>query len=346
MSGTVPKSEEGRKRSFARPPEDANANSEGLSADQGGAVNPEKASTPTPSAEGNGHSVEIEVPAWKVKHWKYKDRSARSLERDKDFQDLKEDIQATKKVRTTLVVRRLPKPDENGAEFEEITGFKRLTAALQVDPMMHIPIRIEDVDDLEALRIQRSENIGRSAPSAWDQALLLKKVMDEKGITSRTEVAKTMGYRREQCSNLLSFVEKMPLDFVQSLRLEDLSFHALRALINFVESGTPSQPEERIDRIIEVADEINAQPDRTVKLVEKVEAQIAAEGRPAAPAPRKVSYRSEKGRALSGSVDAKKAVFTVHQGALEVVTHEEVEQALLDLLKKKGLKLERDEGKK
>jgi hypothetical protein len=348
LSGTVQKSEEGKKRSFGPPTEKPPAKRESDSVEEKRAGNVEQVpgSGGTTAGKAPEGEAEAEVPAWKIKHWKYKDRSAKSLERDKDFRDLKEDLQETRKIATTLVVRRLSTPDANGAEYEEITGFKRLTAALQVDPTMLVPIRIVDVDDLQALRIQRSENIGRSDPSAWDQAVLLKMVMQEKGITSRSEVAQLMGYRREQCSNLLSFVEKMPVDFVQSLSLTDLSFHALRTLINFVGSDSTSQFQERIDRIIEVADEINAQPDRAVKLIEKVEAQVLAEGRPTPTAPRKVSYRSDKGRSLSGTVDAKKAIFTVHQSALEVVSHEEVEQALLDLLKKKGLKLEKDEGKK
>ena len=334
-----PPSQEGKKRSFA-PPGGAGSGKSNATA----ALARDTASVTTDSVSMDTNTTSMtEVPAWKVRTWKYKDRSADSLIDDPDFDELKEEI-AEIGVLEPLLVIQLPSPDEHGREFEQIAGFKRLTASMQINPNMMIPVRIVAPEDtLAALRIQRGENKGRSDPPFWDQARVLVLVMKDEGISNRTELAHRVGYKRELCSELVRIGGCMPEDYVKSIRLNRLSRHALRALVQSVEGLSGKTYQEMVDRIVEAADEISEKPDRATKLVERITSDVlAGDKKSQNDTATKAAYRSQKGRTLSTRSDSNKAVFTLHRGALEVISAEELEESITELLRAKGLTLEKE----
>jgi len=341
-----PASAEGAKRTFGAPPGNGKSDgSVGPTNDATGTAKPtEKQShAPKPVESKPENPPETWVPAWKIRNWHLQDRSAESLEHDPSFEELKQEVRALG-VQETLAVRKLDEPDDNGCEYEQVTGFKRLTAAMQINPSMLLPIRVVDSTSLELVRRQASENSGRSKPPWWDRALHYRKVANEHGIESATELAKVFGVSRELASTLLRFADQMPRDFIEGLTLVKLSRDALAELVKAVDDLSGETREAVIDRIIEQADRIDANPQNAVKIIQKAAGEALAEKKGSQkPAPSQSMYRSQKGKTLSMKHDAKKATLTLHPGALEVVTAEELEKHVMDMLTEKGLVLEKEQ---
>lgn len=338
-STTGTPSQEGQKRSFAAPDASASAKQtaspqfvrkqESLAGQEGGA-----AFTP------DNNTVFGMIEAKKIKPWRYKDRSSFELEDDPEFEVLVHEIRE-EGVLTPVLVRPLEKPDGEGHEYEEIAGFKRVSAAKLIGPNTPVPAYIRPMSDLEAARAQKSENRGRSKPSTWSDAVHYKTLLVDGVVKTKADLALALELDRTTCSNMIRIAEKMPEDFIKSIKLTKLSFNALMKMVSETVKLEGKEREELIDRIVEHADEIAEKPEKAVKLLERIVKEFHAKGTEPVPAAQKWSFNSQKGKALSTKKASNQVSFTVHEAALSVVSHEELEEAITKVLEDRGLKLEK-----
>lgn len=180
---------------------------------------------PAFQAESNGNAV-VELDPRKIRPWMFKDRTSEEL-RDEAYDDLKASIQKNRQEQP-IKVRPLAMPAD-GYEYEEIYGFRRLNACLELG----IPVRaiVEEMDDRTAYRLQAIENSNRTIPSAWGRALSVKKIIDSGVFTTITEIAEDTGYDRSTVSNLNRIATHMPDALRENLALHILGMDMLLAII-------------------------------------------------------------------------------------------------------------------
>lgn len=331
-------SQEGQKRSFAQTASDVSEGA-GPQKDTDTAVFARK----QPKSEGIAEPTAApfaEIPAGKIRSWRYKDRTALELEDDEEFDNLVREIRE-EGVLTPVLVRPLEHPDSDGHEFEEVAGFKRVSAAKLLGPSTIVPAYIRSMTDLEAARAQKSENTGRSKPSTWSDAMHYKRLLDDGIAKSKADLAVALGLDRTTCSNMIRIAEKMPEDFIKAMKLTRLSFNVLMKMVSETAKLEGRDREELIDRIVEAADDINARPDKALKLLESVVEEFQSKGAPHKPTTEKWVFNSQKGKALSTKKADNQVSFTIHEAALSVVSHDELEELITKALVDRGLKLEK-----
>ncbi|MFT5175747.1 MAG: ParB family chromosome partitioning protein [Gammaproteobacteria bacterium] len=89
--------------------------------------------------------------------------------------------------------------------FEIIAGERRWRASQQAG-LAHVPVIVREVDDEDALAIALIENIQRENLNAMEEAVALKRLVDEFGLT-HARVAEAVGRSRAAVSNLLRLLD-------------------------------------------------------------------------------------------------------------------------------------------
>ena len=92
-----------------------------------------------------------------------------------------------------------------GGRFEIIAGERRWRASQQAG-LSAVPVIVREVDDEGALAIALIENIQRENLNAMEEAVALKRLVDEFGLT-HARVAEAVGRSRAAVSNLMRLLE-------------------------------------------------------------------------------------------------------------------------------------------
>jgi|AntRauTorcE11898_2_1112593.scaffolds.fasta_scaffold19589_1 ParB/RepB/Spo0J family partition protein len=282
------------------------------------------------------------VDSAKIKSWSHKDRTELELFDDPEFQELVVEVGQVGVIQN-VILRLLPKTDKDGHEYEEIVGFKRITAAkIHAQP---VPAEIRELTDIEAFRLQITENKGRSKPSFWSIAVAFAKLDEEFGATQQAR-ADNVGLTKSQASTCMRLWNNMPDDVVRGVKLHRLGYNALVSLIVFLDSKSP-RLEERIDMVVEHADEFDAKPAKAEALVKRLEASFTSgEGANNTDAkPAGVIVKSQYGKAMTFKASKTGYSVTVHESAKNVATMQEVQEVLSEFLANKGLDLSSSEEK-
>jgi ParB family chromosome partitioning protein len=278
------------------------------------------------------------VPARLIRRWDLKDRTEEEMLDDPEYAELIEEV-GEEGIVSPVTIRPLKEPDEHGHLFEGIVGYKRTSAAKYHD--LDVPAMVKELNDLEALRLQRSENRGKSDVSVWGYGLHYANIVNSGKVQgSNTEIAAAIGVDRTQFSTYLRIATKMPQDIVNSIKLHRLGYNTLYKIIQLVEDETLSKRDAIVDRIVEHADEIDGEPKKAMKILEKIEASLQAPTASKAPAKGGV-YRSQKGKTFTVKPGKGKVTFTMLQGALDVASEEELTGVINDFLETKGLTIEK-----
>ena len=286
--------------------------------------------------------IENEIPTFvlptKITPWKFQDRQMAELDGDNDYEDLVDEIRAYWVI-SPILVRKLSVVNPEGYEYEEIAGFKRLSAAMRVNPSRPMPVVVKELSDLEALQLQRSENEGRSRPCQWSMANFYKLVLAEGLVKTTMDLAAMYKIDRTSASHYIRIAEDMPQDFIDSFDLYALSLNALRSLVAEINKEVGTDRSELIDRIVELADSIAKKPDNAVKLIEKCASDFRSRNTAKTEPPARKAFNSQKGKVLTTKQGATSLSFTLHEAAIDPDTYGEVESAILAILEKKGLKM-------
>lgn len=93
-------------------------------------------------------------------------------------------------------------------KYEIIAGERRWRAAALAQ-LHNVPVVIKDIDDKNALAVALIENIQREDLNALEEALALKKLLEEFSMTHK-QIAQSVGKSRATVSNLLRLLELPP----------------------------------------------------------------------------------------------------------------------------------------
>lgn len=286
----------------------------------------------------NSHGVYNVVDSKLICPWRYQDRTQEELEHDPKYAELLEGVRAHGVIEP-LVVRELAEPNEDGCIYEEIVGFKRLTAAQSVG--RSVPVLIVDDSDAACAVIQTQENAGRSDPSAWARAQHYLRLLDDGVFKTQNMLADSFGLDKTTVSKLLGVARKMPEDLRVSLDLHQFGSLSLRHMI----AALDSEGEQLVDRLVERADELMSKPHKAVAIIDRVVEEMRQESSPKV-RPEPSVYRSQKGKTLTVKSSGDRVALTFHEAALAVASAEEITSAVTDYLAKKGLTLEQVAKKK
>ena len=127
-----------------------------------------------------------------------------------------------------LVVRPIASAPANGPQYEIIAGERRWRAALMAD-LDTVPAIIRALDDETALALSLIENIQRQDLSAIDEAIALRRLMDEFGLTQQ-QTADAVGKSRAQIANLVRLLS-LEDDVRQLLERREIDVGHARALL-------------------------------------------------------------------------------------------------------------------
>ncbi|MCD6055715.1 MAG: chromosome partitioning protein ParB [Gammaproteobacteria bacterium] len=168
-----------------------------------------------PSAEGL-----VNLPIDQIKPGQYQPRKAFAEEA---LRELADSIQSRGLI-SPITVRK--QAGQN--HYELIAGERRWRAALLAG-LERIPALVKDLNDEDALAIALIENIQREDLNPLEEAMALKRLLDEFSMTHQ-EIAEAVGKSRSSVSNLLRLME-LPDTVKQLLENGDLEMGHARALL-------------------------------------------------------------------------------------------------------------------
>jgi ParB/RepB/Spo0J family partition protein len=270
-----------------------------------------------------------------VKPWKYKDRTFEELRRDETFSEISTDIRSFGVV-SPLMVRPI-KADDGSVQYEEIYGFKRAEAARRANQQTVTAIVIYDLGDDDAMIIQRSENSGRSNPSAWAQAESHLSYYKNLGTElTDVEVAGRLGGNPRTIANMLRIARNMPESIKKVVHIQQLSSDALKEIVGG--SGSPEQHKSRqgfIDLIVQYANEINANPKKARVLIGRLKREFFSDEKIQRPKSNTQEVRLGNGRvAFTWKLGNKGGSLKIHPDIMEHVTEKDL-QAFTDRILKR-----------
>ena len=306
---------------------------------------PQRASQAARPAGDYKTSTNYFIPASKIRDWQYNDRTQEAILADPKFPELKESIELSGRLAEAIVVRPLAKTGDDGCEFEQVIGCKRLTACKLIDPNFLVESSIQELTDAEAAALQAAENKGRSDPPIWDRGLAWAKLLEKGVYSSVRELTAALGEKHEKTvANYVRFARNIASE--PEFRTLPLSFLAQNPLdiLSGIAKGKDFEPgdrEELVQRIVEIEDDIRKRPERATKLIENAIAAFKAEKSGKADAESKEAkpkvYQSEHGKTLTLSSKNNELKLTLHSDISSEIDHTEVEDMILKYLEGKGL---------
>ncbi|MEE4298270.1 MAG: ParB/RepB/Spo0J family partition protein [Pseudomonadales bacterium] len=169
-----------------------------VAAEPGAAVS-EDAAAPTQAPEETLPSGEhlARLPVEMLRRGRYQPR--REMDQGR-LEELAASIRANG-VMQPIVARALP----SGKGYEIIAGERRWRAA-QLAGLDRVPVIVRDVPDDVAMALALIENIQREDLSPVEEAVALRRLVDEFGLTQK-QVAETVGKSRTTVTNLLRLLQ-------------------------------------------------------------------------------------------------------------------------------------------
>ncbi len=161
----------------------------------------------------------IKIPVINIKESKFQTRRKITPE------SLKELVESIKEkgIIEPVIVR----PIKEG--YEIIAGHRRFLAAKEIG-LMEIPCIVKEVSDTEAAEISIIENIQRENLNPIEEAIAIKRLIDEFNLTHE-EVAKKIGKSRVYVTNLLRLL-KLPSEIKEKIEKGELSEGHARVLLS------------------------------------------------------------------------------------------------------------------
>ncbi|ADQ00163.1 ParB N-terminal domain-containing protein [Marinobacter adhaerens] len=293
------------------------------------------------------------IPANKIRDWKYNDRSQEAVLSDPKFPELKDSIELAGRLAEAIVVRPLSSVDEDGFEFEQVIGCKRLTACKLISPNFPVECSVQALTDAEAAALQAAENKGRSDPPIWDRGCAWASLLDQKVYGSVRELALALGEKHEKTvANYVRFARYIQAEpEFRTLPLSRLAQAPLELLAN-IAKGKDVPVEERdelVQRIVEIEDDLRARPERATKLLEKAIVKFKAEKSNSGFDNRSVEkprvFQSEYGKTLTLTRKNGELRMVLHADVASEVDHDELEGIVVSYLREKGLHMKEKAGK-
>ncbi|MBK8164109.1 MAG: ParB/RepB/Spo0J family partition protein [Gammaproteobacteria bacterium] len=178
------------------------------------------AAPPAPAAAAaDKGDRQLKLPVDLLRRGRYQPRSDM---RPETLQDLADSIRAQGVVQPIVV-----RPIGAGA-YEIIAGERRWRAA-QMAGLHEVPVVVHDVPDQAAMAMSLIENIQRENLNPLEEALALKRLIEEFGLTHQL-AAEAVGRSRAAVSNLLRLFE-LNDDVKQRIELREIDMGHARALL-------------------------------------------------------------------------------------------------------------------
>ena len=183
-------------------------------------------STDTGSAGAAPQDTLRDIPIDLLERGRYQPRADM---REESLAELAESIRAQGLVQP-IVVRPLSEAQSQGAEarYEIVAGERRWRAA-QLAGLHAIPALVREIADHEAVAVALIENIQREDLNPLEEALALRRLVDEFEMT-HGEAAEAVGRSRVSVSNLLRLLE-LPDSVKELLAQRALNMGHARALL-------------------------------------------------------------------------------------------------------------------
>lgn len=179
--------------------------------------------TPAPDSPEENASLK-QLPVANIQRGRYQPRSVFD---EAALAELAESIKAQGIVQP-VVVRPVGEAEHGGTQYELIAGERRWRAA-QLAGLHEVPAVIRDVPDESAIAMALIENIQRENLNPLEEAVALKRLMDEFGMTHQ-QVAEAVGRSRAAVSNLLRLLE-LSLQVKPMVEAGELDMGHARALL-------------------------------------------------------------------------------------------------------------------
>ena len=153
------------------------------------------------------------------------------------LEDLAQSIRAQGVIQP-IIVRPLPERDPSGAPRYEIVAGERRWRAAQMAGLQSIPVVIREIPDSSAIAMALIENIQRENLNPLEEALALRRLIDEFGLTHE-EAAEAIGRSRVAVSNLLRLMQlgEVARDLLQKRSIEMGHARALLGLTDLRMQG-------------------------------------------------------------------------------------------------------------
>ena len=153
------------------------------------------------------------------------------------LEDLAQSIRAQGVIQP-IIVRPLPERDPGGAPRYEIVAGERRWRAAQMAGLQSIPVVIREIPDSSAIAMALIENIQRENLNPLEEALALRRLIDEFGLTHE-EAAEAIGRSRVAVSNLLRLMQlgEVARDLLQKRSIEMGHARALLGLTDLKMQG-------------------------------------------------------------------------------------------------------------
>jgi len=121
------------------------------------------------------------------------------------LEDLAQSIRAQGVIQP-IVVRPLPERDPGGAQRYEIVAGERRWRAAQMAGLQFVPVVVREIPDSAAIAMALIENIQREDLNPLEEALAIRRLIDEFGLTHE-DAADAIGRSRAAVSNLLRLMQ-------------------------------------------------------------------------------------------------------------------------------------------
>lgn len=179
--------------------------------------------TPAPDSPEENANLK-QLPVANIQRGRYQPRSVFD---EAALAELAESIKAQGIVQP-VVVRPVGEAEYGGTQYELIAGERRWRAA-QLAGLHEVPAVIRDVPDESAIAMALIENIQRENLNPLEEAVALRRLMDEFGMTHQ-QVAEAVGRSRAAVSNLLRLLE-LSLQVKPMVEAGELDMGHARALL-------------------------------------------------------------------------------------------------------------------
>jgi ParB/RepB/Spo0J family partition protein len=275
-----------------------------------------------------------QLPVDEIVSWSFKDRTRSELDDDESFVDLVSSVRALGVLQDIVVWAR--KDDSGKVTFQEIFGFKRLTAS-RIAGHTHIPAKVlHNLTEKDAAVIMAGENAGRSNPSAWSLSLNNLAYIEQTNIAKNaTALASILGEKPETVRNRIRVAKNMPEAVKDALVLHRIGIEALLAFATlFGPKEKHAENQEYIDLVVHNAERFNESPKQAKSILQSLLRKHKQEQNPEqVPEPNGLDFNGEK--AFTWNLTAKGGKITIHKSIRHLITENDLEKALKSIIRSK-----------
>ena len=263
----------------------------------------------------------IQVDPQECAPWSYANRSADEMG---DIDELMESIKSTSQLQPALV-RNHPHPT-NKIKYEVIFGRRRLEACLRLG-IRFLVIKKDHLSDQEAIVCQHSENKLRSDVSNYSNAILYKKLLENKTFANEKELAQSLKMSTSNLSDILAFAR---MDSQIQNKIPNI--HQLPIVMAVKIVRLSSQSRSMLEKIKAIADKIGSvikTPAQLEKMLDEEKTKVASTSLI------NIEYKGS----ILGNIECKKGgtfILKLEKALANKVQSEEFLSSLKNLLIKSG----------